>query len=179
MSEKTEEFEEEVKIYPPKPGRPTKYIAEYDQVAGNLALAGFSDIDISEALGIAEQTFYDWQNRHPSFKKAISDGKKIAVGVVARSLFERAQGYTVKEKRVERDEVGRDGKPIKNDKTFKAPSNPKSEIKKIIESMGLRFNPRTKRKSLNEHVWTINQDSIKEMYWLNVQRNLKRKVETI
>lgn len=122
MSEKTEEFEEEVKIYPPKPGRPTKYIAEYDQVAGNLALAGFSDIDISEALGIAEQTFYDWQNRHPSFKKAISDGKKIAVGVVARSLFERAQGYTVKEKRVERDEVGNIIRTIETEK-FIPPSD--------------------------------------------------------
>jgi len=96
----------EPKRYPPQKGRPTKYLPEYNRIAGNLSLAGFSDIEIAEALGIGEQTLYDWQDRYPEFKREMLNGKKIAVGVVARSLFERAQGYNFVETKTEKDEAG-------------------------------------------------------------------------
>jgi transposase len=87
-------------------GRPTKYKEELDKIAYELALLGYSDANIAKEIGIAESTIYEWKLTYKTFSEALKEGKAKASAKVAKSLYERALGYTTTEKRVERNELG-------------------------------------------------------------------------
>lgn len=85
-----------IKPTPPAPGRgrPSKYNAEFHpKIARALALAGRTDEQIAEELGVTTSTFYLWKKTYPIFSEALSQGKAEPDAMVERSLFELATGY--------------------------------------------------------------------------------------
>lgn len=74
-------------------GRPTLYKPEYDEQAHNHCLLGATNAGLAELFGVASRTIDRWIADVPSFAKAVRDGRAIADGRVARSLYERAVGY--------------------------------------------------------------------------------------
>lgn len=81
-------------------GRPTKYKKEYAKQAFNLCLLGARDSDIARFFEVEEKTINTWKKRHPEFLHSLRQGKDEADANVAKSLYQRALGVTVKETRV-------------------------------------------------------------------------------
>jgi hypothetical protein len=75
-------------------GRPTLYKPEYDTIAERMALLGATDVQLSDAFGVSEQTLNAWKLAHPNFLESLKRGKDEADAKVARSLYERALGYS-------------------------------------------------------------------------------------
>jgi hypothetical protein len=78
----------------PKKARMTKYTKDIAEKAYKLSLLGMTDKEMIEFFGIAEQTWYNWQNRHPKLKEAIQKGKADADSEVAYALYRKACGYS-------------------------------------------------------------------------------------
>jgi hypothetical protein len=74
-------------------GRPTLYKPEYDDQAHNHCLLGATNAGLAELFDVGQRTIDRWIADIPSFAKAVRDGRAIADGRVARSLYERAVGY--------------------------------------------------------------------------------------
>ena len=81
-------------------GRLTLYKSEYDDQAHNHCLLGATNAGLAELLGVGQRTIERWIADIPSFAKAVRDGRAIADGQVARSLYERAVGYRQSVERV-------------------------------------------------------------------------------
>jgi len=78
-------------------GRPSKFSDKIQKSVKLLALKGFTDKEMAEALGITEQTLNNWKKAHPIFFESLKDWKLEADQKVVRSLYERAQGYSCPE----------------------------------------------------------------------------------
>lgn len=79
-----------------KHGRPSKFEQLSDLDLKNierLAKRGFTDKEMSEFLGVTEQTFNNWKKAHSNFFESLKDWKLEADNRVERSLYERATGY--------------------------------------------------------------------------------------
>ena len=57
---------------------------------------GLTISDIAHNMGIAESTFYVWQNEYPEFKEAIKEGKDVVDIKVENATFKKCIGYVVK-----------------------------------------------------------------------------------
>lgn len=81
---------------PPDPRKRTvsRYQPGFDKVAHDLAFIGASQADIAHHFGVNLNTITNWKKAHPSFEKALTDGKRTADGNVARALYWRAVGYS-------------------------------------------------------------------------------------
>lgn len=77
-------------------GRPTKYKPEYCEQATKLCLLGATDEDLARFFNVANSTIYEWMNEHPDFSESIKDGRLGADANVAKSLYQRAIGYSHK-----------------------------------------------------------------------------------
>lgn len=75
-------------------GRPTKFKKEYIEQAYKLALLGLDDKQMASFFDVTEKTFNNWKNSEPLFFQSLKDGKPKADAEVAKSLFERAKGYS-------------------------------------------------------------------------------------
>lgn len=75
-------------------GRPSDYRPEYDEMVHNFALLGACDREMCKIIGVSEVTFNAWKKEYPSFLKSLQEGREIADGKVARSLYQRAVGYS-------------------------------------------------------------------------------------
>lgn len=73
-------------------GRPTSYREEYVDRAEEYARVGATNAEMAEAFGVAESTFYAWQNEYPEFAEALKRGKLPADTTVANALYEKATG---------------------------------------------------------------------------------------
>lgn len=81
--------------------RPSKYDEDLHPLwAWSLAVEGLTDKQIAERFGISEVTLNDWKKRYPEFSKSLKEGKEPSNAQVERSLYQRAVGYTYKEKKV-------------------------------------------------------------------------------
>lgn len=80
-------------IEPPQLGCPTKYKAEYAELAYNYCLMGASEPDLQRLFDVSPQTLYNWRSLHPDFLEGCKKGKEEADAKVARALFLRATGY--------------------------------------------------------------------------------------
>jgi hypothetical protein len=98
-------------------GRPTLYRPEYDDQAHNQCLLGATNAGLAELFDVGQRTIDRWIADIPSFAKAVRDGRAIADGRVARSLYERAVGYR---QTVERTVLHR-GQEIKISNTVQHP----------------------------------------------------------
>jgi hypothetical protein len=81
-------------------GRLTLYRPEYDDQAHNHCLLGATNAGLAELLGVGQRTIERWIADIPSFAQAVREGRAIADGRVARSLYERAVGYRQSVERV-------------------------------------------------------------------------------
>jgi len=78
-------------------GRPTDYREEYNDQAYKLALLGLIDTEMAEFFGVNPDTIYEWKKTYPLFSESIKNGKLLADGNVATSLYKRATGYDAPE----------------------------------------------------------------------------------
>lgn len=86
--------------------RPTKYQEAYAEQARKLCLLGYTDAELANFFEVSEATINNWKLEHPEFLESIKKGKAVADGEVASTLFNRAIGYTAKEKREEKTADG-------------------------------------------------------------------------
>ena len=76
-----------------KPGRPSRYRAEFAQQAVKLCRLGATDRDLASFFEVNEATINRWKITHPEFCESLREGKAIADAEVAEKLFRRATGY--------------------------------------------------------------------------------------
>ena len=50
-------------------GRPTKYNANFPEIAGRMRRMGMSGADIARAFGVHHRTFMLWRAKHRDFRK--------------------------------------------------------------------------------------------------------------
>lgn len=77
-----------------RPGSPTQFKVDYNRMIFWLALAGMTEPEMANVLGVPDTTFAFWKKTRPDFLAALQSGKMEAVGVAAHSLFRVATGYT-------------------------------------------------------------------------------------
>jgi len=75
---------------------PNKHLLQVKE----LAEAGKTNEQIADALHIGITTFTRWMNEHPEFRSTIKTGKNYADDEVVESLFKRAKGYKITEKKI-------------------------------------------------------------------------------
>jgi len=81
-------------------GRPTDYNPDiHPSMALALAKKGCTNTEIAEGLNIATSTLYQWKNEHEEFSEVLKEGKSASDDMVEASLFKRATGQYVKEKK--------------------------------------------------------------------------------
>jgi transposase len=73
---------------------PVKWTKDMPERAYNLCLKGLTDAELASALGVGFQTVKHWKRTKPVFDNAVRAGKDEADARVARSLYERAVGYS-------------------------------------------------------------------------------------
>jgi len=81
--------------------RPKEYIQDlHDSWAWSLAMEGLTDKEIAQKMGIAKSTLNYWKNEYPTFLDSLKAGKEPIDAKVQNSLYQRAIGYSYKEKKV-------------------------------------------------------------------------------
>ena len=78
----------------------SKYKEEYNELAYNYALLGVTDKQLAEFFSVAESTINLWKIEHPTFSESLKRGKGQADAMVAKSLFNRALGYSHPETKI-------------------------------------------------------------------------------
>lgn len=81
-------------------GRPSSYKPEYAEQAAKLCALGATDMELANFFDVDTATIYRWRNLHEEFCEAVTCGKEKADERVARSLFNRAVGYTFESEKV-------------------------------------------------------------------------------
>lgn len=69
---------------------PTKH----PEMIFNMALAGLTEERMSNCLLIDVKTLESWKNKYPEVKEKLNAGRDLSVSTVARSLYDRANGYS-------------------------------------------------------------------------------------
>lgn len=80
--------------------RPTKYKPEYNKQVFKLCLLGADDKQLADFFDVTEQTINNWKISEPEFFESLKKGKLQADARVAKSLYDRALGYSHKEDKV-------------------------------------------------------------------------------
>lgn len=83
-----------------KVGRPRGFRDEYCDQAHRLCLLGYTDEELAKFFGIARSTLSAWKLDYPEFSDSIKSGREDADSQVAKSMFERAIGYSHPEEKV-------------------------------------------------------------------------------
>lgn len=81
-------------------GRPGEYDEEKLRQACLYAKLGATDAEIAEGLGMDVSTIYRWYRQFPEFCEAVNASKDQQNSLVARSLYQRARGYSYKTEKV-------------------------------------------------------------------------------
>jgi hypothetical protein len=81
-------------------GRPTKYQPEFARIAEAMCKLGATDAELAAAFDVDTTTIWRWQSSYEEFCNALTIGKAPADNRVARSLFQRAVGYTFDSEKV-------------------------------------------------------------------------------
>lgn len=75
--------------------RPTKYKPEYaEQVRKLCDKYAATDAEVADFFGCSRSTLNVWKLQYPEFAQAMAEAKGPANDRVARSLYERAMGYS-------------------------------------------------------------------------------------
>lgn len=65
--------------------------------AKHLALLGATDAEMATFFGVGHTTFTKWKKTQPAFVEALNSGKIVADSKVAKSLYQRAIGFSQQE----------------------------------------------------------------------------------
>lgn len=84
----------------PSNGRPTKYNKNIPDKVYKFCLLGATDEEMSDLLDITIDTFYRWKKVHKPFSEALLEGKEVADSNIAKSLYQRAKGYSHPEDKI-------------------------------------------------------------------------------
>lgn len=71
-------------------GRPSDYSPEILPNIAELAIAGATDVQLAETIGIDISTLYRWKNRYPEFREALKENKEVADARVEQTLYRKA-----------------------------------------------------------------------------------------
>ena len=77
--------------------RPSKYKEEFSKQAYKLCLIGATDAQLANFFEVTESTLNYWKHEYPEFLESLKEGRSVADGEVAKSLFHRAKGYSHKD----------------------------------------------------------------------------------
>ena len=81
-------------------GRPSKFVAEYHiPWVRSLARRGLTVEEIAREVGVARSTMIKWVAENPELSVALNEGRGTADSKVEDSLYKKALGYTVTEKK--------------------------------------------------------------------------------
>ncbi|MBV8186104.1 MAG: helix-turn-helix domain-containing protein [Alphaproteobacteria bacterium] len=80
-------------------GRPTEYKLEYCELAQNYCLLGATNEDLAGFFGVSRRTVDNWIAAEPPFAEAVRGARALADARVARSLYERAIGFSYRSTR--------------------------------------------------------------------------------
>lgn len=81
-------------------GRRSKYVAEFHiPWARSLARRGLTVEEIAKEMNVARSTFNKWVAENSALSDALNEGRDAADSKVEASLYKRALGYTVTEKK--------------------------------------------------------------------------------
>ena len=72
-------------------------------------LAGATDMEVADELGVTVTTIYNWRGKHPEFLAATKFGKEQADERVERGLYQRAVGFEYPAVKISFD---KDGNPL-------------------------------------------------------------------
>ena len=75
-------------------GRPSKYRKEFAVQAEKLCALGATDDELADFFEVSTRTVYRWKLEQEAFCQALKAGKELSDERVARSLYQRATGYT-------------------------------------------------------------------------------------
>lgn len=81
-------------------GRPTRYKPEFAKQALNYCYLGATDDQLAVYFDVTKRTIHYWKKKHPEFADAVKNGKDYADALVAKSLYQRAIGYSCPETKV-------------------------------------------------------------------------------
>lgn len=81
-------------------GRPSDYSEEFAGQAEKLCKLGATDRELAEFFDVETRTIYRWKHDHDEFCQAVKVGKEAADDRVARSLYNRAVGYTFESEKI-------------------------------------------------------------------------------
>lgn len=87
-------------------GRPTKYKKEYNEQAFELCLLGCTNEELAEYFDVDPATIYRWINEHKEFCDTVNLAKIEADAKVAKALYSRALGCTVKKQQAVKIKIG-------------------------------------------------------------------------
>lgn len=93
----------------PVMGRPTKYDPGYAKQCEQLCKLGATVRELAEFFEVDIRTVERWAAEHKDFCRALNKGRKVANQRVARSLYQRAVGYSVDCEKIFMHE----GKPVR------------------------------------------------------------------
>jgi hypothetical protein len=77
-------------------GRPSKYKAEYVELAYKFCLLGATNEKLAELFDVAVSTVSLWLVEHEAFSEAVKRGRSQADAEIAHALYHRALGYSHK-----------------------------------------------------------------------------------
>ena len=138
----------------PARGRPTKFRAEYVEIAASLAKNGATDADVATALGVSIRTVWRWQAEHAAFCQALAVPPGAPDDRVERSLFQRSVGYTYDAEKV----FQHNGQPVRVPITEHIPPDPGAAMKWLTNRRPDRWRD---RQSL-EHTGKDGKDLVPE-----------------
>ena len=81
-------------------GRPSKYRAEYAEMARKFCLLGATNADLAEMFEVDESTIDRWISVHKEFRTQIKKGRAVADARVAEKLYHRAVGYEHEDEKI-------------------------------------------------------------------------------
>ena len=90
-------------------GAPSKYPADAPARLRDLVEAhqdGLTDEEVAAYFGVQDRTVRNWGKRHPEFLQALIEARAVVDREVERSLYRRAVGYRVPDKKVIKDGEG-------------------------------------------------------------------------
>lgn len=81
-------------------GRPSKYVSTYHVPwTRSLARRGLTVEEIAKEIGVAKSTFCKWVNENQDLSDALNEGRSIADSKVEESLYRKALGFKVTERK--------------------------------------------------------------------------------
>ena len=81
-------------------GRPSKFVAEYHiPWVRSLARRGLTVEEIAKDIGVSRSTLNKWVSENQELSDTLNEGRESADSKVEASLYKKALGYTVTEKK--------------------------------------------------------------------------------